>query len=149
MKQCESVTKIWKFARWSLTLINCLCFIDTAGIVCGRVYVTYGVRLSVRLSEISRNRDKLLQFVWAIRSLQQRAAGLLLLARRAGDIDRQRRRSTALSSKCEQCHVVSWRRKPNTDLLHSQSVWIFVRWTQNWTEQQINARIPQTTSQRK
>jgi len=38
-----------------------------------------------------------------------------------GDIDRQWRESgsTALSSKCEQCHVVSWRRKLNTDLLTS------------------------------
>ena len=40
------------------------------------------------------------------------AAGLLLSARQAGDIGRQRpgtqqqrRRSTALSSKCGQCHV--------------------------------------------
>ena len=47
---------------------------------------------------------------------QQRATGLLLSAVRAGDIDRQlrapggrqqRRRSTALSSKCGQCHVSS------------------------------------------
>ena len=46
---------------------------------------------------------------------QRRAAGLLLSAVRAGDIDRQRRspgaaarcRSTALSSKCGQCHVDS------------------------------------------
>ena len=38
-----------------------------------------------------------------------------------GDIDRQRRESgsTALSSKCEQCHVVSWRVKLNMDLLTS------------------------------
>ena len=37
---------------------------------------------------------------------------------RAGDIDRQRRApcSTVLSSRCEQCHVYSWRRKLNTDL---------------------------------
>jgi len=49
------------------------------------------------------------------RPLQQRAAaGLPLSARRAGDIDRllpgaqqQRRRSTALSSECGQCHVDS------------------------------------------
>jgi len=49
---------------------------------------------------------------------QRRAAGLLLSAVRAKDIDRQRRapgsssaaaqgRSTALSSKCGQCHVDS------------------------------------------
>ena len=51
--------------------------------------------------------------------------GLLLSAVQTGDNDRQRRplddqqqwrRSTALSSKCEQCHVDSWRRKLNTDL---------------------------------
>jgi len=51
------------------------------------------------------------------------AAGLLLSARRAGDIHRllpgpqqQRRRITVLSSKCGQCHVDSLRRKLNTDL---------------------------------
>ena len=46
---------------------------------------------------------------------------------RTGDIDRQRRatgaqqqqrRSTSLSSKCEQCYVDSWRRKLNTDLFY-------------------------------
>jgi len=51
-----------------------------------------------------------------IRSQPRRAAGLLLNAVRAADIDRQRRqpsaqqqrrRSTALSSKCGQCHVDS------------------------------------------
>ena len=56
--------------------------------------------------------------------LHAATAGLLLRARRPGDIDRllhglraggqqQRRRS----SKCGQCHVVSQRRKLNTDLL--------------------------------
>jgi len=54
----------------------------------------------------------------------QRAAGLLLWARWAGDIDRQRRapvaqrrHSTALSSKCEQCYVHSRRRRLNINLL--------------------------------
>jgi len=45
-----------------------------------------------------------------IRPLQQRAAGLLLWAQQLGDIDRLlhgRRRSTAFSSKCGQCHVFS------------------------------------------
>jgi len=49
---------------------------------------------------------------------------LLLCAQRAGDIDRflsftyqQPCRNTACSSKRGQCHVVSWRRKLNTDLL--------------------------------
>jgi len=60
-----------------------------------------------------------------IRPQPRRAAGLLLSAVRARDIDRQwlppgaeqqRRRSTALSSKCELCHVDSRRRKLNTDL---------------------------------
>ena len=59
------------------------------------------------------------------RPLQQRAAGLLPWAWRTGDIDRQRRpsaprstahSSTAFSSKCEQCHVVSRRRKLNADV---------------------------------
>ena len=40
---------------------------------------------------------------------QRHLAGLLLRAQQAGDIDRQQRvpssSSTALSSKCEQCHV--------------------------------------------
>jgi len=57
---------------------------------------------------------------------QQRwPAGLLLSALLAGDIDRQRRApvshagalsSTALSSKCGQCHVDSAGTMPNTDL---------------------------------
>jgi len=43
-------------------------------------------------------------------------AGLLLRAPRAGDIDRLLQQatahsSTAVSSKCEQCHVVSRRKK--------------------------------------
>ena len=51
-----------------------------------------------------------------IRPQQRRAAALLLSAVRTGDIDRQRwapyaqqqqHRSTALSSKCGQCHVDS------------------------------------------
>jgi len=57
----------------------------------------YGVRPSVRPS------------VCSIRPLQQRAAGLLLWARRAGVIDRllQQRRA---AGECRQCHVVSVRR---------------------------------------
>ena len=54
------------------------------------------------------------------RRMHAAAAGLLLWARQAGDIDRQRRvaaterrSSTAISSRCEQCHVVSRRRKLN------------------------------------
>jgi len=65
------------------------------------------------------------------RMLQQRAAGLLLGAPRASDIDRLlhgapvacpdaqqqlRRSSTAVSSKCEQRRVFSRRRRLNTDL---------------------------------
>jgi len=63
------------------------------------------------------------------RPLQQRAVGLLLGAPRAGDIDRllhaapaagaqqQLRHSvTAVSSKCEQCHVYSRRTSVNTHL---------------------------------
>jgi len=52
------------------------------------------------------------------------AAGLLLWAGGAGDIDpllpgaqQQRRRITTCSSECGQCHAVSYRRKRNTDLL--------------------------------
>jgi len=50
--------------------------------------------------------------------LQQRAAGLLLLALRAGHIDRQRRAhsSTAFSSKCEQCHAEIRGVRINADL---------------------------------
>jgi len=62
-----------------------------------------------------------------IRQEQRRAAGLLLSAVRAGDISRQRRapmqqqrrRSTAFSSKCGQCHVDGRGRRLNTDLLQS------------------------------
>jgi len=50
------------------------------------------------------------------RQQQQRAAGLLLRTRRAGDIDRQQ--STALSSKCGQCHVDSRGTRLNTDLFY-------------------------------
>ena len=47
-----------------------------------------------------------------------RAVGLLLSAMPAGDIGRhQQCRSTVHSSKCEQCHIDSGRRKLNTDLL--------------------------------
>jgi len=71
------------------------------------------------------------------RKQQRRAGGLLLSAVRAGDIGRQlrarcgkraatcagaqqqRRRSTALSSKCGQRHVDSRRRRLNTDLFVS------------------------------
>ena len=60
-------------------------------------------------------------------------AGLLLCARRTGDTDRllhgaqqQLRRSTAHSSKCGQCHVVSRRRKLDTD----RPV-LVCRWTAN------------------
>jgi len=55
------------------------------------------------------------------RQLQQCAAGCCCgPVGRATSVDSGaagRRRSTAHSSKCEQCHVVSRRRKPNTDLL--------------------------------
>ena len=59
-----------------------------------------------------------------IRLPHSAAAGLLLCARRTkilidsctAGAQQQRCRSTALSSKCEQCHVDSWRMKLNTDL---------------------------------
>jgi len=64
--------------------------------------------------------------VCPVRPLNAAAVGLLLLARRAGDIDRlllgaqhQLRRSTARSSRWGQCHVVSTRRKPNAVLFCS------------------------------
>jgi len=71
---------------------------------------------------------------------QRHAAGLLLSARQAGDVDRllygaagagaqqQRCRSTALCSKCGQCRVDSTRRKLNTDLLISVPAYGFYRW---------------------
>jgi len=54
-----------------------------------------------------------------IRPSQAAAAGLLLSARPAGDIDRllpgaQQQRA---AGECGQCHVVSVRKKLNTDLL--------------------------------
>jgi len=61
----------------------------------------------------------------AIHPPRAAAEGLLLSAVPEGDVDRQRRRrgaeqhwhrSTALSSKREQCHVGGWRRKLDTDL---------------------------------
>ena len=82
----------------------------TAASVTKRTSVRLSVCLSVHL------------FVCPIiRPQPQPATGLLLSAVRAEDIDRQpgdqqRRRSTALSSKCEQCHADSRRRKLNTEL---------------------------------
>jgi len=61
----------------------------------------------------------------AIHPPRAAAEGLLLSAVPEGDVDRQRRRrgaeqhwhrSTAHSSKREQCHVGGWRRKLDTDL---------------------------------
>ena len=58
------------------------------------------------------------------------AAGLLLWAQSAGDVDRllQQRRAAA---ECGQCHVVSVRRKLETDLLfhisHSNTVYVHAR----------------------
>jgi len=56
--------------------------------------------------------------VCPVHPLQQRAAGLLLLALRAGHIDRQRRApsNTAFSSKCEQCHAEIRGMRINADL---------------------------------
>ena len=82
-------------------------------LVRSRVYVTAG-RPSVCLSVCPITRP-----------LHSVATGLLLCARlQEISIDcctaggqQQRRRSTALSSECEQCHVISRRRKLNTDLV--------------------------------
>jgi len=54
-----------------------------------------------------------------IRPLHAAAAGLLLWAQQAGGIDRQQWLPvrTALSSKCEKCHVFSCRRRLIADLL--------------------------------
>ena len=70
--------------------------------------------------------------VCPIRPPHAAAAGLLLWTRRPGDIDRllhgrraggqqQPRRS----SKCGQCHVVSWRRKLNTDSYENEISFLF------------------------
>ena len=68
------------------------------------------------------------------RHVHAAAAGLLLWARRAGDVDRcmaggqqQARRSTAHSGKCGQCHVVGRRRKLNRDLIQPQAGGCMVR----------------------
>ena len=98
----------------------------TAASVTKRTSVRLSVCLSVHL------------FVCPIiRPQPQPAKGLLLCAVRAGDIDRQpgdqqRRRSTALSSKCEQCHADSRRRKLNTELFvnvisSKSSIYVVVR----------------------
>jgi len=81
------------------------------------------------------------------------AAGLLLSAVLAGDIYRQRRspgaqrRSTALSSKCGQCHVDSWRRRLNTDWCKiwmrrvEKSTW---SWATTWRVCCVSWRRPTT-----
>ena len=68
------------------------------------------------------------------RHVHAAAAGLLLWARRAGDVDRcmaggqqQARRSTAHSGKCGQYHVVGRRRKLNRDLAQPQAGGCMVR----------------------
>jgi len=80
------------------------CVIGTARIVYAERGLCNGT-VSVRLSVCPS--------LWPIRPLQQRAAGLLLWARRVGDIDRllHSRRSAAAAGECGQCHVVSVRRK--------------------------------------
>ena len=93
-----------------------------------RVYATVG-RPSVSLS------------VCPIRLPHAAAAGLLLWARRPGDIDRllhgrraggqqQPRRNTTRSGKCGQCHVVRWHRKLNTCVLPSATTgWVYTVFT--------------------
>jgi len=99
-------SRSFEFLLWPGNFFSFCCQRDSALLTQRRIYVT------VRCPSVC------LSVCPIYRPLQQRAAGLLLWARRTGDIDRQRRppSSTAASSKCGQCHVVSWRRKLNTDL---------------------------------
>ena len=80
------------------------------------------------------------------RQQQRWPASLLLSAQRAGNIDRQlralaprtscsqvqqqRRRSTALSSKCGQCHVDSRGTRMNTDLFDVKSRAVLVKFAE-------------------
>ena len=99
-------------------------FIDTTRIVCCRVYVTVW-RPSVCLCPTSH----LLTAVAAcggFAAVGPAGGGHRSIAARRVCSRRGRLSiricsgatgsSTAVSSKCEQCHVVSWRRKLNTDL---------------------------------
>ena len=92
-------------------------FIDTARIVCDRIYVTArcpSVCRSARLSYCTCHLST--------------AASCCLGFAAAGPAGRKYRsiaaatcrRSTVCSSKGEQFHVVSWRRKLKTDLLHNK-----------------------------
>ena len=77
-------------------------FIDSARTVCGRIHVRLSVSRIDRCSCSSMRR-----VCWCGPGGQEMS------------IDSGGRHvssSTAFSSKCEQCHLVSWRRKLNTDL---------------------------------
>ena len=69
---------------------------------------TVSVRLSVRLSIQSVDRCLPLRRVCCCGNGGQKIS-----------VDRS---STALSSKCKQCHVVDWRRKLNTDLFDNENI---------------------------
>ena len=60
-----------------------------------------------------------MQQVLCNRLLRATVAGLLLWAQQVGNIDQHLHSLTAFSSKCEQCHDVSWRRKLNTNLYNN------------------------------
>ena len=82
------------------------CVIDTAGIVCGlrsMVYVAVGCP-SVSVPSIDRCNSVRRVYCWAPLGLEYRPSAAAL-------------NSTAASSKCEQCHVYSRRRRLNTDVL--------------------------------
>ena len=92
--------------------------IDTVRIVCDRVYETI-FRASACLSAC----------LCHLSTAACHCSGFAAVGRRAKDIDRStaaatgRRSSTTLSSsKCEQCHAVSRRRKLDRDWLHHHTV---------------------------
>ena len=73
------------------------CFIDSARTVCGRIYVRLSVPCIHRCSSMRR-------VCWCGPGGQE-------ISIDSGG--RHVSSSTAFSSKCEQCHLVSWRRKLN------------------------------------
>ena len=98
----------------------------------GRGSVCLSVCPSVRLCHLSTAaRSSLSRHSTAAAACSEFAAECRAV--RAADIDRQRRMPSSsgasarghrmtLSSKCEQFHVYSWRRKPDTDLFHGSSL---------------------------
>jgi len=108
----NSPVRKWLSTTNAIRLVmNILLTVDTARIVCGRMYVT--VRCPSVCPSACLIYPPLRRRVAAVGPASRRYRSTAAAARRHSNMAHS---STALGSKCEQCHVVSWRRKLNTDL---------------------------------